>query len=219
MGMKPAVCIVITSADMAVIEAAAPLADLFEVRIDLIGDTWPEVVRKLDKPWLACNRLAAEGGAWRNTEALRKEELLKALSMGATIIDLELATPNLAKMVDIVKKKTRCLISHHDFETTPSSGELKSIIGRELAAGADICKLVTTAHNTEDNLRLLKLYDEFEGCRLVTFGMGEAGILSRILAPLTGAEFTYAAMETRKQSAPGQLTAAQLVEIYRLLKK
>lgn len=216
--MKPAVCTVITQADMTAVTAASPLTDYFEIRIDLIGEGWPEVARKLEKPWLACNRLASEGGAWRGTEAQRKEELLKALNLGAAIIDLELATPNLVKMVEIVKKKARCLISHHNYELTPSPAELKSIVGQELAAGADICKLVSAAHNLEDNLALLRLYKEFQGCRLAVFGMGEAGMLSRVLAPLAGAEFTYAALESGRESAPGQLTASQLAEIYRLLK-
>lgn len=216
--MKPAVCTVITQADMTAVAAASPLTDLFEVRIDLIGEAWPEVVRKLDKPWLACNRLATEGGIWRGTEAQRKEELLKALHLGAAIIDLELATPNLRKMVEIVKKKARCLVSYHNYESTPSPAELKSIVGRELAAGADICKLVSRANLFEDNLNLLRLYQEFQGCRLTVFGMGETGMLSRVLAPLAGAEFTYAALESGRESAPGQLTAVQLAEIYRLLK-
>jgi 3-dehydroquinate dehydratase type I len=216
--MKPAVCTVITRADTAAIAAAAPVTDLFEVRIDLIGAAWPEVARHLNKPWLACNRLATEGGAWQGSEAQRKEELLKALNLGAAIIDLELATPNLKKMAELVKKKTRCLISYHNFELTPPPAELKSIIGQAIAAGADICKLVSTAHGIEDNLNLLRLYQEFQGCRLTVFGMGEAGLLSRVLAPLAGAEFTYAALESGRESAPGQLTAAQLTEIYRLLK-
>lgn len=215
--MKHSICTVVTGSDIAAIEAARPFTDIFEVRIDLVGPKWPEVARRLDKPWLACNRLAAEGGSWQGTEAQRKEELLKALQLGASIIDLELSTPNLAKMMDIIKKRARCLLSYHDFEKTPLAAELKSIVGRQLAAGADICKLVTTPHSVEQNLDLLRLYREFEGCGLIVFGMGQEGLLSRLLAPLAGAEFTYAAMEEGKTSAPGQLTAQQLTEIYQLL--
>jgi 3-dehydroquinate dehydratase type I len=216
--VKAKICAVITDADLAAIAAAAPWVDLFEVRIDLIGEKWPEVARKLTKPWLACNRLAAEGGRWDGTEARRKEELLKALDMGASIIDLELATPNLPKMAEAVKKKARCLISYHNFSGTPPFEELKGIIERQLTAGADICKLVTSATAVNDNLKIMRLYGEFTGRKLVAFGMGEAGTISRVLAPLAGAEFIYASLETGKQSAPGQMTVAQLTEIYRLLK-
>jgi len=216
--MKPKICGVITAADQSAIAAAAPLVDLFEIRIDLIGEDWAEVTRSLTKPWLACNRLAAEGGHWRGTEVQRKAELLRALDMGASIIDLELATPNLAKMVAAIKKKVRCLISHHDFNGTPSFDELKEIVLRQVAAGADIGKVVTIANSIDDNLNLLRLYDEFPDNKLVAFGMGEAGVLSRVLAPLAGAEFTYASLETGKQSAPGQLTTNQLAQIYGSLK-
>lgn len=213
--MKPAVCTVITSAeDLEAALEAEPLTALYEVRIDLIGDAWPGVARRLGKPWIGCVRPVAEGGAWRDSEGRRQAELLRALDLGATIIDIELATPNLGELVAKIKQKARCLISHHNFELTPSPGELKSIVGRELAAGADICKLVTRVKTPEDNLELLRLYREFQGCALVAFGMGDAGLLSRVLAPLSGAEFTYAAVKPGRQSAPGQLTAAQIAEIY-----
>ena len=216
--MKPAICGVITEDDREVISAAEPLVDLFEVRIDLIGERWPEVAQELTTPWLACNRLAAEGGRWVGTEARRQEELLKALGLGASIIDLELATPDLARLVEAVKKKARCLISFHNFSATPPIEELEGIIKHQLAAGADICKLVTTASSIDDNLRLLRLYGKFGSQKLVAFAMGELGVLSRTLSPLAGAEFTYAALVADRQSAPGQMTVAQLTEIYRLLK-
>jgi len=216
--MKPKICAVINNPDEGAIAAAEPLADLFEVRIDLIGDGWQLIAGKLIKRWIATNRLATEGGQWKGTENERLEELLKALDLGASIIDLELATPDLFKMVQKVNTKARCLISHHDFKRTPPLEDLKEIVRRQLGAGADICKLVTTARSNDDNLRLLRLYREFAGHKLVAFAMGEAGILSRVLAPLAGAEFTYASLETGEKSAPGQMTVTQMAEIYGLLK-
>ena len=213
------ICAVITSADQEVIKKTEALVSLFEIRIDLIGDHWVTVANSLNKPWIACNRLVAEGGAWQSSEARRKEELLKALGMGAAIIDLELAMSNLGKMVELVKKKARCLISHHDFTGTPPYDELKSIIERQIDAGADVCKLVTTAKSADDNLKLLRLYSDFPDNRLVCFCMGEMGVLSRVLAPMTGAEFVYAAVQENLQSAPGQMTVARLSEIFGLIKK
>ncbi|AKG53155.1 3-dehydroquinate dehydratase I [Dehalogenimonas sp. WBC-2] len=217
--MNVPICAVITSSDQEAIEKALTSVSLFEIRIDLIGDHWVAVANSLKKPWVACNRLVAEGGAWQGSEARRKEELLKALGMGAAIIDLELDTPNLGKMVELVKKKARCLISHHEFTGTPPYDELKDIIERQIAAGADICKLVTTAKSTDDNLKLLRLYSAFPDNRLVCFCMGETGVLSRVLAPLAGAEFTYAAIQDNLQSASGQMTVAQLSDILGLITK
>jgi len=216
--VKPKICAVITTDDEAAINAAAPIAELFEIRIDLIGENWPEIAGKLSKPWIATNRIAAEGGKWNGTENARLDELLKALDVGAAIIDLELATPNLSKMVHAVKKKARCLISHHDFNGTLPPEDLREIIRRQIAEGADICKLVTTARSIDDNLNLLRLYREFPGQKLVVFGMSESGILSRVLAPMAGAEFTYASLGIGQEAAPGQLSITQLAGIFGLLK-
>ncbi|XUX00603.1 MAG: type I 3-dehydroquinate dehydratase [Dehalogenimonas sp.] len=216
--MRLKICGVITEPDEAAIRAAAPLVNLFEVRIDLVGPDWPAIAENLNKPWIATNRLASQGGMWQDSEASRLETLLKALDFGASIVDVELVTSSVVDMIAAVKKKARCLISHHDFSGTPSSEVLPHLVKRLAAAGADICKLVTTANSIDDSLRLLGLYDLFPDKSLVAFGMGEAGVISRVMAPLCGAEFTYAALDTSKPSAPGQLTVSQLAEIYRRMK-
>ncbi|MEL7562715.1 type I 3-dehydroquinate dehydratase [Dehalogenimonas sp. 4OHTPN] len=215
--MRPKICGVIAEDEARAIAAAEPLVDLFELRIDLVGQTWPAVAHTLTKPWIATNRPRAEGGRWDGGETDRQSELLKALSLSAAIVDVELAAPGLDILVGAVKKKARCLVSHHDFAATPPLEELEIIIERQIAAGADICKVVTTAASLDDNLKLLKLYAKFPGRKIIAFAMGPAGVLSRVLAPLAGAEFAYASLLGGKESAPGQLSAARFDEIYRLL--
>ena len=216
--MKPQICAVITDKDLEAIAGAAPLADLFEVRIDLIGEGWPEVVKHLTKPWIATNRLAAEGGRWQESEARRKEELLKAIELGASYIDIELATPNLDKVIALLKKRARCIVSYHNMEGTPAQAELKATIKKQLDAGADICKVVGTASRVEDNLDILKLIGEFPGKQVIAFAMGPLGITSRILSPLAGSPFAYAAVKKGGESATGQLTAKELTDYYDLLR-
>ena len=216
--MKLKICGVITEPDEAAIRSAAPLVNLFEVRIDLIGADWPAIVENLTKPWIATNRLASQGGKWHDSESLRLEALLKALELGASIIDLELVTSNVVPMIAAVKKKARCLISHHDFSGTPAPEVLPFLVKRLLAAGGDISKLVTTANSVDDGLNLLGLYDQFPDKNLIAFAMGQAGVISRVMAPLCGAEFTYAALDSGEPSAPGQLTVSQVAGIYRRIK-
>jgi 3-dehydroquinate dehydratase type I len=217
--LSPRICAIITSKDTEAIREVAPLVELFEIRIDLIGDGWPEVARQLDKPWLACNRLAQEGGSWRNGEARRKEELLKAVEVGAAIVDVELATPYVERLVSMVKMRAKCLLSFHELEGTPPLASLKKIVKRQIAAGADICKVVTTAQKAEDNLTILRLITEFPDVRMVAFAMGLEGLVSRIFSPLLGGDFTYAAIEKGAESAPGQITVAQLDSLYRVVKQ
>ena len=216
--MKLKICGVITEPDEAAIRAAAPLVNLFEVRIDLIGADWQAIAENLTKPWIATNRLASQGGKCDDSESSRLNALLKALELGASIIDLELVTPDVVSMIAAVKKKARCLISHHDFSGTPAPEVLPFLVKRLLAAGGDISKLVTTANSVDDGLNLLGLYDQFPDKNLIAFAMGQEGVISRVMAPLCGAEFTYAALDSSEPAAPGQLTVSQLSNIYRRIK-
>ena len=214
---KPKICTVIVNNDLKAVKEVEPSVDLFEVRIDLIGDSWPELVKRLDKPWIACNRSADEGGRWQGNEARRVEQLLQAMELGATMVDIELSTKNLGNIVKLIKKRTKCLLSFHDLEKTPPYDELTAIVRRQLKAGADICKIVTTARGVEDNLSVLQLISEFPGVRLISLAMGPLGSVSRILGPLVGGELTYASIETGKESAPGQITVTDLRRIYELI--
>ena len=72
---RPKICAVIVSEDFKVSREILPLIDLFEVRIDLIGAGWQNVVPKLERPWLATNRLPSEGGKGETDEEKRIAEL------------------------------------------------------------------------------------------------------------------------------------------------
>jgi len=214
---SPRICAVIVDNDLEAVSKVAPLVDLYEVRLDLIGDGWRELVKQLDKPWLASNRTAGEGGRWRGSEAKRTEELVEAVGLGAGIIDIELGTENLIETVKLIKQGAKCLLSYHDLTGTPPLDAMKEIVRRQLAAGADICKLVTTARKFEDNLAVLQLITDFPKARVVSFAMGDLGLISRILCPLVGGDFSYASVAEGKESAPGQLTVRDLNRIYGML--
>jgi 3-dehydroquinate dehydratase type I len=216
---KPRICGVITNNDPKALKEAEPFVDLFEVRIDLVGDGWQELVRQIDKPWIACNRIAEEGGKWQGTEARRIEQLLQAIELGAAITDIEITTKNLENVVKLIKKRSSCLLSFHNFEKTPPLVELKEIVQRQLGAGADICKVITTARRAEDNITALQLILEFTGVRLVSFTMGAIGTMSRVLCPLVGGEFTYASIGKGIESAEGQLTATELRMLYGMMRE
>ncbi|HUV75330.1 MAG TPA: type I 3-dehydroquinate dehydratase [Dehalococcoidales bacterium] len=214
---RPRICAVIVNNDLEAVKKVEPLVELLEVRIDLIGDGWRELVRQLEKPWIACNRSAGEGGSRQGSELKRIEELLSAIELGASIVDIELASGSLKEIVPLIKKKAKCLISLHDLEATPPLGRMREIVKREIEANADICKLVTTARKFEDNLAVLQLISDFPGARVVSFAMGSSGIASRFLCPLVGGDFTYASIETGKESASGQITVENLRKIYEMV--
>jgi 3-dehydroquinate dehydratase type I len=214
---KPSLCASIVAADMKPIKEVESIVDLFEVRIDIIGEGWTEVAKQLKKPWIACNRLLEEGGKWQGNEARRIEKLLQALELGAQIVDVEYNAKNVDNIITFIKKRATCLLSFHDFEKTPPLDVLKQIVKKELKAGADICKVVTTARSFEDNLTVLQLIREFPGVKVVAFAMGAPGQASRVLAPFAGAYFTYGAVEKGKESAPGQIPVVDMVKLYEIL--
>ena len=84
-------------------------------------------------------------------------------------------------------------------------------------AGADIVKIASHVSRAEDLQNLFKLYRK--DCRMVIIGMGKLGVISRIAAPLLGAEFTFAAPEAGKETAPGQISKDKLLSIIRQIEE
>ncbi len=214
---KPRICAVIVDDDLKAVKMVEPLVELLEVRIDLIGNGWREMVRQLDRPWIACNRSAGEGGRWGGDEAARIGELARAVELGAAVIDIELGTKNLKEVMRLIGERVEYLLSYHDFNSTPPFEDMRGIVQRQLEAGADICKVVTTAHKFEDNLAVLQLITEFRNTRVVSFAMGSPGFASRILCPLVGGDFTYASIVEGKESASGQITVGDLRKLYEMV--
>ena len=120
-------------------------------------------------------------------------------------------------MVVKVKEKCDCLMSYHNFNRTPPLEELKDIVERQIAAGADICKVATMARSIDDNITILELIKSSVHTPFVAMAMGETGQVSRILGPFMGAAFGYVALEPENCSSAGQLTEAQMTALYRIV--
>jgi 3-dehydroquinate dehydratase type I len=195
-------------------------ADLLEIRFDLMkfsADLY-EIRDVTDLPLIATNRRRDQGGLSVQIDADRVSMLMDACDAGFDFVDIELSTKSISEVVEKIKAKgKKIIVSHHDLESTPKLCELKKIMLDEIALGADICKIVGTSNSTADNLTYLRFLVEKKDDNLVSFGMGELGAMSRIFSPFFGGAYTYASLETGKESAPGQLTIAGLKEIYRIL--
>ena len=84
-GDRPKICASLVNDDLEAVKKVEPLCDLFELRIDLIGDGWREVAKNLSKPWSACNRRAEEGGGWK---ARRRRVSARGLPFDPTLIEV-----------------------------------------------------------------------------------------------------------------------------------
>lgn len=150
----------------------------------------------------------------------RKDILIEAIKSGASMVDIEVENSDDFKneIIETAKKnKSTVIISYHDFEKTPVIRELEQILNWCFESGADIAKIACQANNAEDAARILALYSF--GKPLISIGMGDAGKITRIAAPLLGAPFTYASLVKSKQTAPGQIEADKLESIIKMIQE
>ena len=192
--------------------------DLFEIRLDLMKSTSSigQIRRTTDRPMIATNRSRNGGGFFSGTEEARMETLIRAVQDGFDYVDVELNTKNVNKFVRHLEQGgARAIVSYHNEKTTPELPALQSILKREKDAGADVCKIVTTAKSYADNLRCLAFLNKHaRKTRLVCFAMGRLGVPSRILSPIFGAYFTFASSGVGKETAAGQVPVNSLKDFY-----
>jgi 3-dehydroquinate dehydratase type I len=143
--------------------------------------------------------------------------LIQATEAGFDYIDVELNTKKVGESARRFQKEgARAIVSYHNMKTTPATTVLESILNREKRAGADVCKIVTTARKASDSLRCLAFVNEqARNAKLVCFAMGRLGAPSRILSPVFGAYFTFASSAIGKETASGQVPISELRALYR----
>lgn len=213
-----------TGAAIELMERAAPLADLFEFRIDRIPDLDLErllAARRI--PAIVTNRRREEGGGFLGTEEERVALLVAAARLGADYVDIETETaPALKEELrrECLRSGTRRISSWHDFSGTPPGALLKRKLTELMADGAEIAKIVTLAGDAADSFRIMELIPQARenGQAITAFCMGETGRISRIIAPMLGSAISYAPLEPEGASAPGQLTAARMRAILHALR-
>ena len=193
-------------------------ADLIEIRLDYLNkiEEIQKIVKSTSLPLIATNRQYKQGGRRLQNEERRIQALLDAANLDFQYIDIESTTVSLNSVVRELKEKgTSIIISFHDFKRTPKTSHLEKIIHSQIEAGADICKLVTTANTVNDNISCLLLTSKLSKVtKMVCFAMGEIGLLSRVLSPVFGASFTYASVKKGLETALGQPTIFELKEIF-----
>jgi 3-dehydroquinate dehydratase-1 len=177
-------------------------ADLIELRIDALDHPDPDevsnIIKDINHPLIATNRMAEEGGAFKGSENDRIDILLAAAKY-ADIIDIELQTDE-DYMNKIVKASKSTIISYHNFEKTPSFEFLLEVVNNEKKIG-DIAKFAVMPNNISDTLVVLNILSKVD--KTIGISMGNIGRYTRIVAPLFGSPITFASLDDI--SAPGQL--------------
>jgi 3-dehydroquinate dehydratase/shikimate dehydrogenase len=215
-------------------------ADLVEIRVDEAFDgdldgaegartvgALERIVRECPLPCVVTCRVAREGGHYDGDESARIS-LLERLGTGPrppAYIDVEAsaydASANLRQKVHLVVRhagqlrdgRAGLILSTHDFTGRPA--DLSRRLARmQSTEAASVVKVAYMARSLRDALELLDVARE-AGRPTIALGMGEFGLMTRVLAPKFGGFLTFAAMTRAEATAPGQPTVRELLGRYR----
>ena len=202
-------------------EAENAKTDLIEVRLDYLGTsrTFSDFVKATKIPLIATNKLQTENGFFAGTETERQQTLLNAARSGFEYVDIELSSPKQKEAINRLKSMgAKPIVSYHKFDGALNVSEMAKIFNKQVAVGADVCKIVIKAEKIEDNLTTLNFVASVSSkAKLVCFCLGEQGKLSRLLSPLFGGFFTFASLREGSETAMGQMTINQMRVVYDLL--
>ena len=200
------------------IESALVIADILELRLDLIVS--PDLSALLacsTLPVIVTNRSKHDGGQYKGLDEDRLQSLRDALKAGADYVDIEVSTPREYLQPFLEESEpTKIILSYHDFSHTPE--DLNPVYETMCEMPGEIVKIVTYARDLSDNLKMFELLKraKSEKQKLIGLCMGDLGEISRILSPLFGGYLTFGSLETGQESAPGQIPAKTLKDIYRI---
>ncbi len=223
----PRLCVAVATTDAAEMAAKAEALvrdnPLLELRLDYLSQpaaAFPKIKRLLEaQPQtviIATCRRAANGGKFRGSVERQLAVLTKAAASGCQMVDLELQSAAAARRADLQRLRSRAalLLSFHDFRATR---RLDETFEKMTAFPAEFYKVVTTATTLYDNVVMMKFLEQkSRDHSVVGLCMGEQGIISRVLGVRAGSVFTFAAAGPGEETAPGQISARTLRDIYRI---
>jgi 3-dehydroquinate dehydratase I len=201
--------------------------DLFELRLDHLAgivdqhrkssrarDVLSGLENKLPKlraPLIITARHPQEGGA-NNLSLLQRRDLLIRFLPHADYVDIELRSASvLGSLLTLAKqKKVRCIISFHNFKSTPPPRVLMAKARAAKACGANIFKIAT---RTDTPIELTRLLDfvttKSVNLSVSAMGIGRLGAISRVLLARAGSALVYASVGAASD-IEGQLSLEQL---------
>ena len=212
-------------------ESAIKESIFIELRLDLLtkpGTGLAEIKAFLSRhrevTALATCRRKPYGGKFTGSLNAELEILQKAAETGCHMVDIEVESaeqmtrPQLTKFRSALRAAgASLLISSHDLTRTRRAEGLSQVTKKIEEFKPDFVKVVSTARSLADNLSILRMVeDQSLDAQLVGIAMGEEGLISRVLSPRAGAAFTFASTADGAETAPGQVSARTLLDLYRL---
>lgn len=216
LGKRPRIVVPLLDTEIRTDAARAKeLADIFELRIDLFQRHEQsyvaqlcEAARSQDVPLIATVRSVQEGGGVALDDQQRLA-LFEAALPHVDALDVEHHAEIRDRVIHLAQSSRKlAIVSHHDFDRTPTEPHLTGIVDEAQAAGADVVKLATAAQSFADVERLFGVLLSQRAKGLVAISLGPYGTISRVVFPLFGSLLTYGFLH--QAVAPGQLSLADL---------
>lgn len=202
------------------IAQAVPYADVLELRLDYWSELNVEELRilreELTLPVLFTLRKKSQGGYCNLNEPQRLDLIDQLSVLLPDYIDLEQDVPiPFAVALKDRHPNIQLIRSYHDFSQTPDN--LTDLIRELYHPIFSYFKIAVFAQTILDTLRLLFfMQSNSQQYPLIGIAMGAYGEATRILAPVVGSSFTYGSISDEEAAAPGQLTLAELTNLYRV---
>lgn len=193
-----------------------------ELRFDFIKDFALEnilqvkEVLKVSSIFVCRNK--KDGGNFLCHDDMCKEILESGLKTGFDFVDIDFSC---IKNLDLINKhpQTKIILSTHNFNETPGYRNLRKIQKQMRGYKPDIIKFATLIKTDKDIQNLLRLIlSSKKEDKTIAIGMGQKGKITRILGPILGSPFGFATLQ-ESITAPGQLSFAEMQEIWNYLKK
>lgn len=186
-----------------------------ELRLDLfpkidVGEI-KSLLSRSTLPFLFTLRNSSHGGGFQGSEEEREGLIEQLLELQPPFFDLEYDMRNAFLQMILQKyRKTKFILSYHNFQETPL--DLEKIFDSMSQYSVYGYKLAALAQTTLDALRMLLFSRQHP--RVSTICMGEKGKFARVLGPISGNLIDYASHSDEEKTAPGQLSAHDLIHIY-----
>jgi 3-dehydroquinate dehydratase/shikimate dehydrogenase len=206
------------------IKRAENLADVIEIRFDCVKDIeeanlW-RIIGNIRKHFrgklLATFRPLSQGGK-QNLSFTEREKFWIHSHVFEFVDWADLESDFSEDKINSLWGKAfkQIIKSLHDFSGVPNN--LPEIYTK-LSENDEIPKIAVQTDDITDAIAVWKLLEQAKSKNkeIIPIAMGEAGKWTRILGLAHGAFMTYAALDSGQETAPGQVSARDLREVYRV---
>ncbi|MEL7483625.1 MAG: type I 3-dehydroquinate dehydratase, partial [Planctomycetota bacterium] len=191
-------------------------------------ETLRSLIADCPLPVILTCRSAEEGGDYDGDESDRVsllEKLCVNVEHPPAYLDFELAayqrSANIRQKINLCVDhpkqqrdvRTRLILSMHDFDQRPSD-LMRRLADAWAEPAASVVKFAYRCRSIRDNLEIFEILRDAPK-PTIGLGMGEFGLMSRVLAPKFNGFLTFASLRDSAATAPGQPTISDLLGMYR----